>query len=638
MNKGISIGIIALFIVTAVSPMVIGFKSDAITDVDSERDEFLDKLAYSSYSIYDVSAKSEYYKEEILNNYSNDDIEAVEEDIVQPVYPSPVTNSGGLMDSAWPMLNHDVRHTGRSPYSTAHITGLEKWRHCNYRLGWGGLEGGPVIDKDGIIYYGDKDRYFYAIYPNGTEKWKRELCGPMRSTPAIDDNGTLYIGTIWASPNYFYAINSVDGSVKWRYKTGHHVDSNPAIGDDGTIYFGDWNGWINALYPNGTRRWRYKADGAVLSSPAIGEDGTIFCGCHVGPPWEGRFYALYPNGTLRWQYNTSHWVRVGPCIGDDGIVYFVSLDGKVHAAYPNNGTLKWKINMGDGSTYPTIGPDGTIYAGLEKLRAIYPNNGTIKWQFNPGIDRVIEGGAPITSADGTIYFGTRIQVAMGGEIIALYSDGTEKWRKKICDEYVESSLAIGEDGTVYIGSTCAGRGYLHAFGPVESNSPPEAPMMSGTTWGKTGHEFYFSFKAIDPDNNPIQFYIDWGDMNKEWTSERASGGIAYFEHKWFFGGKYTIRCKAKDTLGEESDWGEPFEIEIVRPKIAFLAGGIYDYEFIEGLTDIGFKAENLRVLLFFPPSFKRYTSGEQFYIHSRIIGPIENDYVFGFSYIYSEFI
>jgi len=43
MKKGISIGIIALFIVSAVSPMVIGFKSDA---VKSERDEFRDLTPY----------------------------------------------------------------------------------------------------------------------------------------------------------------------------------------------------------------------------------------------------------------------------------------------------------------------------------------------------------------------------------------------------------------------------------------------------------------------------------------------------------------------------------------------------------------------------------------------------------------
>jgi len=292
--------------------------------------------------------------------------------------------------------------------------------------------------------------------------------------------------------------------------------------------------------------------GAVLSSPAIGEDGTIYCGCHVSSRYAGRLYALYPNGTLRWQYNTSHWVRVGPCIGDNGTIYCVSLDEYLHALYPN-GTLKWKTNVGAG-TYPTIGPDGTIYAGFEKLHAIYPNNGTIKWKFNPGYRKVIEGGAPITSADGTIYFGTRILELAGGEIIALYSNGTEKWRKKICDTFIDSSLAIGKDGTVYIGSTSEGGGHLHAFGPVESNSPPETPTISGETNGEAGKRYWYRFIADDPDNNPIRFYIDWGDGNEGWKGERAPRQHCYYEHTWSTQDSYTIRAKVKDVLGEESDW------------------------------------------------------------------------------------
>ncbi|UCD14422.1 MAG: PQQ-like beta-propeller repeat protein [Thermoplasmatales archaeon] len=560
MKKALAVAVILLFIGVAVSPMVIGFEAEAVND---ETEELLDNLAFYCYDESDNNMRYEHYKRQIQKDNSIVDIDEANEDGVLPVESFPVTKTGGLMDSAWPMLNHDVSHTGRSPYSTANVTGLEKWRACNFLYGWGGLEGGPIIDDDGIIYYGDMDHIFYAVYPNGTQKWKSdELVGPIRSTPAIDENGILYIGTIWAMPNYFYAIYSENGSIKWRYETGHHVDSCPAIGNDGTIYFGDWNGLIHALYPNGTMKWRFKADGAVLSSPVIGEDGTIFCGCHVGPPWAGRFYALYPNGTLRWQYNASHWVRVGPCIGDDGIVYFVSLDGFLHAAYPNNGTLKWKVQMPDAGTYPTIGPDGTIYAGWEELRAIYPNNGTIKWQFNPGDDRCIEGGAPIISADGTIYFGTRIRVTDGGEIIALYSNGTEKWRKMICNEYIDSSLAIGEDGTVYIGSTITSSGYLHAFGPVESNSPPETPTIYGETNGLVNEEYWYKIRAVDPDNNPISFYIDWDDRNKGWTRERASGENCSYLHTWKRKGNYTIRVKAKDVLGEESDWAT---LEVTMP-------------------------------------------------------------------------
>ena len=60
--------------------------------------------------------------------------------------------------------------------------------------------------------------------------------------------------------------------------------------------------------------------------------------------------------------------------------------------------------------------------------------------------------------------------------------------------------------------------------------------------------------TIDPDNNPISFYIDWGDGKEGWQYERASGENCYYGHTWSEEGNYTIKAKAKDVLGEESDW------------------------------------------------------------------------------------
>ncbi|EMR74563.1 WD40-like repeat-containing protein [Thermoplasmatales archaeon SCGC AB-540-F20] len=632
MNKHIiPILVILLFIITAVSPMVIGFKSDAVTDVNIERDGLLDNLAFYCYDANGFdSAKYEYMKEQMLNDYSDDETEIVE-DVVQPVEPISATTSGGPMDSPWPMKCYDTHHTSRSPYSTTHIDGLEKWR---FRCG--GVDGSPIIGDDGTIYFGDKDREFYAIYPNGTLKWKFHVNAWVTSAPALAEDGTLYVGS-W--DDKLYAFNSSTGNKKWAFRAKGSISSSPAIAEDGTVYFGTmgypWDGDCNiyAVNPNGTLKWVYHTEYKIISDPAIGDDGTVYIGSG-----DYYFYAMNPNGTLKWRFETKDYIKSPPSIADDGTVYIGSFDDYLYALYPNNGTLKWKCKVGYGTaTNPSIANDGTIYIGGQKLYAIYPN-GAMKWTFNLGEDRGIGFSSPAISYDGTIYVGTSIDSVDGSDIIAVNPDGTEKWRKWISTNgWIDSSPCIGQDGTVYIGSQYdIARGYLHAFGPVESNSPPSVPTITGTTWGKTGHEFYFLCQAIDPDNNPISYYIDWGDGFKEWTPERASGEDAYFRHKWLFGGKYTIRCKARDVLGEESDLGEPIEIEIVRPKIAFLAGGIYDYEYIDKLNDIGIKAENLRVLLFFPPSFKRYTSGEQFYIHSRIIGQIENDYVFGFNYIYSE--
>ncbi len=349
-------------------------------------------------------------------------------------------SNDGLMDSPWPMFSHDVRHTGQSPYNATTGTQI-KWTMETYRV----PDGGPIIDKNGTIYFGAGG--IYAVYPNGTLKWKYETNYCVVSPAAIDRDGTIYFGDVYAWPtNYLFALYS-NGTLKWKYPTGD-VLSSPAIGEDGTIYFGtaDTNSYLGAiiaLNPNGNLRWEYHTDDRVLSSPAIGQDGTIYCGCQ-----DTYFYALYPNnGSLKWKFQTGNRIRSSPSIGDDGTIYFVSLDGYLYAL-DLNGSMKWKTDVGAG-TSPTIGRDGTIYAGWDYLHAINPSDGSIKWKWPVPNWEGIEGGTPCTSKNGTIYFTTINNNDAEGHLYALNPNGSLAWQLLI--DRCESAPAIGEDGTIYFG-------------------------------------------------------------------------------------------------------------------------------------------------------------------------------------------
>ena len=352
-------------------------------------------------------------------------------------------------DSPWPMFCHDLYHTGRSPYSTANNSGTIKWSFPLYGMG---MEGCACINSEGTIYVPNICR-LYAFNKNGTLIWQIIINGWGESCPALDKDGTIYFGTSAGEPSYFYAVNP-DGTLKWRYWLGGgvYVKSSPAIGLDGTIYFGCENNII-ALNANGSLRWQHPTGDCVYSSPAIGDDGTVYCGCH-----DTYLYALYPNnGTLKWRFSTGDWIRVSPCIGNDGTVYCVSTDKYLYAIYPNNGTMKWKTDVYAG-TSPTVGLDGTIYAGWNALHAVNPLDGSIKWSFPASY---IEGGTPCTSSDGTIIFGTT-----GGDLIALNSDGTLLWKTPIGG--CESAPAISEDGTIYVGSTNKDDfGFMNAIGTGE---------------------------------------------------------------------------------------------------------------------------------------------------------------------------
>jgi len=209
-----------------------------------------------------------------------------------------------------------------------------------------------------------------------------------------------------------------------------------------------------------------------------------------------------------------------------------------------------------------------LYVGVweKKFYAIYPD-GSIKWSFTfLEDDEDVHQSSAAISADGIIYFGTNIGENSGGQIYAINPDGTLRWRKKIANDWIDSSPAIAPDGTIYIGSANGDEvgfnGYLHAFNEVTSNSPPLTPIISGPSKAEPGIWKIFRFRAIDPDYNPIRFYIEWSEGSSGfWTKEYASNENAGFQKRYNRIGTYTIRAKAQDIFGAESDWGY-FEIQI----------------------------------------------------------------------------
>jgi len=107
----LSFGIIILFVVSTVSPMVIGYKS----------------------------VNGDPFEKSII----------------------PLIEEPG--DHIWHQQGYNCQHLGRSPYSTENTLGVEKWR---FPAGdW--CDGSPSIGPDGSIYFGSDDGYLYAVYSNG---------------------------------------------------------------------------------------------------------------------------------------------------------------------------------------------------------------------------------------------------------------------------------------------------------------------------------------------------------------------------------------------------------------------------------------------------------------------------------------
>jgi len=108
---------------------------------------------------------------------------------------------------------------------------------------------------------------------------------------------------------------------------------------------------------------------------------------------------------------------------------------------------------------------------------------------------------------------------------------------------------------------------------IPLTDPPDWP-----TEGVVGEEYTFCIEIPDgPDAEPFYVIWDWGDGNpSEWLGPYAPGEIACASHSWNEPGVYDIRVKLKNEYGHESNWSDPWSIQIYAPafKIEYIKGGV----------------------------------------------------------------
>jgi len=350
--------------------------------------------------------------------------------------------------------------TGRSQWSSAQAISVHppdtliKWRvHLD-----ASLRAAPAIDPDGTIYIGSADSSLYALKPDGTFKWSYETEGHVISSPAIADDGAV---CFCSDDRYIYCVNA-HGTLRWRYLLACSVTSAPAVADDGTVYVGSDGRYLHAFTPDGALKWFFLTDAVVKASPAVAADGTIYIGA-------ADFFAVNPDSTLKWRYHTAGNAQSSPAIAADGTVYFGSTDGYLYALNPD-GTLKWRCQTGGNiESSPAIAADSTVYIGsTDNFFYALNTNGTLKWRYET---QAPVHGPPAVATDGTVYFGSD-----DNALYALYHDGTLKWRYET-GENVEAAATIGPDGTIYFVSF---DGYLYA---LRGTSP-----LADSPWPKAYHD------------------------------------------------------------------------------------------------------------------------------------------------------
>jgi outer membrane protein assembly factor BamB len=314
-----------------------------------------------------------------------------------------------------------------------------------------------------ILLFASFDLYAQEVV-EGTLKWRFDTGQPyydpetgsvgIITSPAIDDGGTIYVLN---NHGTFYAINP-DGTEKWHYETGDSPEAggpgfvSPSIGQDGTIYVKAGSGKLFAFDNNGQLKWVYEdfiTGGADFGyGLPIDKEGAV-----ILPEWQMR--AINPDKTVKWIISESLYTLTTPGIGPDGSIYTISNDGILRSR-DNGGNLQWVYDC-QGTTYGNgvaVDNNGIIYFGnlsTKKLYAIYPD-GKERWSFSANQEDYGDGeiiSSPIIGYNGNIY------VVGGFYLFCLTNQGLEKWKVNIEPGHsgngsTKSSPALGADGTVFV--------------------------------------------------------------------------------------------------------------------------------------------------------------------------------------------
>lgn len=185
------------------------------------------------------------------------------------------------------------------------------------------------------VYFAAMDSHLYALnVSNGNKLWERDLGGTVVADLAIDDTGTIYVGTF---NQEILAVNGSNGVVRWSSPTDGWVWGGPSV-VDGVVYVGDLEGSLFAFdASSGRELWRVVADGAIASSPLIANEHV-----YIGTE-NGQVMAVDLNGRIQWTQTIVGQAYGSPILAGELIVIGLVEGDSVAIAFDFNGNQVWSF-------------------------------------------------------------------------------------------------------------------------------------------------------------------------------------------------------------------------------------------------------------------------------------------------------
>jgi hypothetical protein len=238
-------------------------------------------------------------------------------------------------------------------------------------------------------------------------------------------------------------------------------------------------------------------------------------------------------------YNDGHGHNFGSIQYGNIMVIAAVFNNTIHQAYsypPNEGPFNAHyVDDAAGFFVGSTGPNPPTNP--------HPTNGATNVTITQ--DVTWTGGPSGVTYD--VYFGTMNppQKVIGNQSASTYDPGTLGYQTS----YYWRIVSWNSEGNSTQGPL------WHFTTLINPNNAPSLPEITGPAQGKPGLTYKYTITAIDPEQDMLYCFVEWGDNT---TTNLAgpfnSGNPFSVTHSWVVKGTYTVRVKVKDEHGAESPW------------------------------------------------------------------------------------
>jgi outer membrane protein assembly factor BamB len=193
--------------------------------------------------------------------------------------------------------------------------------------------------------------------------------------------------------------------------------------------------------------WTFDTGGPVEAAPIVLDDGTI-----VVASLGGTLFALDPAGQVRFRVELADRIYASPLASGD--LLFIGSDNHRFWGITRAGVVRFRMDTeGDMDTGAVPTPwGGIVFASGSVVYASKPD-GTLLWRSRA---RRKSYSSPAVGEDGTVFVGSQDH-----HLYAIAPDGQIRWSQDLGAD-VDSSPAVEDDGTVVAGTD---NGEIIAFEP-----------------------------------------------------------------------------------------------------------------------------------------------------------------------------